>query len=229
MINGETETNTGEERFQIFGARLWRSVPSRSARQLICVTTSTVLTLGGVASYKKGRCETSPGRQSAGRFCGWSQAYGFDGRVGSLLTSKLAALLGYSSSPTAQSCALSHVVTMLGGLVGGGGLWRMGTGGQGVGDGHSPRHQPLHRSGNHAGGHAHHARRESEGGQEVISRRDKNQRESVHLRIHSCFSIYSKVCCCSAAGSPRNLYEPCFFPLQKDEAIICGLRLLINC
>lgn len=54
----------------------------------------------------------------------------------------------------------------------------MGTGGQGVGDGHSPRHQPLHRSGNPAGGDAHHTRRESGNGQEVISRRDKEQRKT---------------------------------------------------
>lgn len=37
----------------------------------------------------------------------------------------------------------------------------MGTRGQGMGDGHSPRHQPLHRSGNPARGDAHHTRRES--------------------------------------------------------------------
>lgn len=55
---------------------------------------------------------------------------------------------------------LSHGVAMFGGLVGGGGLWWMGTRGQGVGDGHSPGHQPLHRPGNPAGGNAHHTRRE---------------------------------------------------------------------
>lgn len=59
----------------------------------------------------------------------------------------------------------------------------MGTGGQGVGDGHSPRHQPLHRSGNPAGGDTHHARRESGDGQEVISKHDKEQRKTVQLRV----------------------------------------------
>lgn len=41
-----------------------------SVWQLVCVLTSTVLTWALVVSYKKKKCETLPGRQSAGRF-GW--------------------------------------------------------------------------------------------------------------------------------------------------------------
>ena len=54
----------------------------------------------------------------------------------------------------------------------------MGTGGQGMGDGHPPRHQPLHRSGDPAGGHAHHTGREPGEGEERINRRDEEQREN---------------------------------------------------
>lgn len=64
----------------------------------------------------------------------------------------------------------------------------MGTGGQGVGDGHSPRHQTLHRSGNPAGGDAHDARRESGKGQEMISGNYEELRNTVRLIFT--FSIY---------------------------------------
>lgn len=60
-----------------------------------------------VVPYKKKRCETSAGRRTAGRFRWLKSSVQLDGRVGGLLTSNLAPLLGYSSSPTAQSCALS--------------------------------------------------------------------------------------------------------------------------
>lgn len=48
--------------------RMSLTVSPISVWQLVRVSTSTVLTLGLVVSYKKKMCETLPGRQSAGRF-----------------------------------------------------------------------------------------------------------------------------------------------------------------
>lgn len=141
--------------------------------------------LGLVVSYKKKTCETLPGRQSAGRFRWLKSSRQLDGWVGRVLfflfclfTSVLAPC-SVTAAVLRLSHVLSHGVAMFGGLVGGGGLWRMGTGGQRVGDGNSPRHQPLHRSGNPAGGNAHYTRRESGERQEFINGRDKEQRKAV--------------------------------------------------
>lgn len=144
---------------------------------------------GLVVPYKKKTCETLPGRQSAGRFRWLKSSVQLDGRVGRLLGFSLHRPLRSAAAVLRLSHVLSHVVAMFGGLVGGSGLWRMGTRGQGVGDGHSPRHQPLHRSGNPAGGNAHDTRRESGDEEEVINRCDKWLRK-----------VLEKVCCFSVAN-----------------------------
>lgn len=123
------ETDKSEERFQVFGAWVL-TVSSVPAWQLLWEITHCPHS--GLVVFIRQE-DASPGRQSAGRF-GWlKSSVQSDGRVGGL-TSNLAPSLGLSGS---QSLRLSHVlsygVTMLGGLVGGGDLWWMGTGGAGYG------------------------------------------------------------------------------------------------
>lgn len=108
---------------------------------------------------------------------GWSQS---DGGVGRSVTAAVLRL----------SPVLSHGLTMLGELVGGGGLRWMGTRGQGAGNGYSPGHQPLHRSGYPAGGNTHQARRESGEGQEVLSRCKSKLKE---LRWKCCYLPISRL------------------------------------
>lgn len=153
-----------------------------------------------VVSYKKKTC--CPAGSLLVGSDGWSQAYSWMVELlfFFLLFTSVSAPCSVIAAVLRLSHVLSHGVAMFGGLVGGCGLWRMGTGGQGVGDGHPPRHQPLHRSGDPTGGHAHHTRRESGEGQRMINRCDKRAKlfnrvtfsAAAQWLIHLFFSPHHK-------------------------------------
>lgn len=151
-------------------------------------------------------CETLPGRKSAGRFR-WLKS-SMDGSCWFYFTQITAAVLRLSH-------VLSHGVAMFGGLAGGGGLWRMGTRGQIMGNGHSPGHQPFHRSRNSTGGNAHHARRESVDHQqrrwgekiEITLRKWRLLSKTLlHLIINVIFKKITNWKCLILRGSHREKY-----------------------
>lgn len=146
----KTDTEEGGV-VQISGA--WVCSQLRVAAHVCVQHPLSSLGLGGFIQTK--RCETLRGAQSAGKFqrkVGWSSRVKF--RWVYFLPPCLATAVLWLSH------VLSHGVTMFGRLVGGCGLWRVGTGGQGVGDGHSSGNQPFHRRGNPTRSCAHHAGRE---------------------------------------------------------------------
>lgn len=144
---------------RIFGL----TVSSISVWQLTAELPSTVLTWARWFHTKRSVKRCPAGGLLVGSD-GWSQTQ--SGMV-ELVGCRVWALCSVTAAVLRLSHVLSHGVAMFGELVRGGGLWRMGTGGQGVGDGHSPRHQALHRSGNPTGGYAHHTRREPAEGEEA--------------------------------------------------------------
>lgn len=98
--------------FRSSGLDFRRSVPSQCGSSCVCVWVRVNVRCPHMkVPHKRGRCETSARRPSAGRFGRLKSSAQLGGRVGVFFFSPApslpASLLLASSSPTAQSCALS--------------------------------------------------------------------------------------------------------------------------